>query len=88
MTLIGIISDTHGLLRSEAIDALAGSDLILHAGDIGPSTILDRLNELAPVSAVRGNVDREPWALKLPLNQTVRAGGRAIYMVYDRSALA
>jgi hypothetical protein len=88
MTLIGIISDTHGLLRPEAIEALAGSDLILHAGDIGPSTILDRLNEIAPVTAVRGNVDTDAWALELPLTQIVRIGGRAIYLMHDRSRLA
>src|SRR4051794_29708571 len=87
MTLIGIISDTHGLLRPEAIEAPAGSDLILHAGDIGPPTILDRLNEIAPVTAVRGNVDTDPWALELPLTQRVRVGGCAIYLMHDRSRL-
>jgi putative phosphoesterase len=88
MTLVGIISDTHGLLRKEALDALVGSSLILHAGDIGSPEILDRLGEIAPVIAVRGNVDTEPWALKLPLTQSVQVAGRAIYMIHNRSELA
>jgi uncharacterized protein len=66
MTVVGIISDTHGLLRPEAVLALTGSDLILHAGDIGPPDILGRLREIAPVTAVRGNVDTDAWAQQLP----------------------
>ena len=62
MTLLGVISDTHGLLRPEALDALRGSDLIIHAGDVGKPEILKRLREIAPVVAVRGNVDTAPWA--------------------------
>jgi putative phosphoesterase len=86
MKLIGIICDTHGLLREEAINVLSGSDLVLHAGDVGPQSILDRLNEIAPVIAVRGNVDSD--ALNLPFARTVRVEGRAIYMIHDRSQLA
>ena len=72
--LIGVISDTHGLLRPEALVALQGSDRIIHAGDIGDPTILDRLSEIAPVTAVRGNVDRESWAKKYSRNQHSRSG--------------
>ena len=64
--LIGVISDTHGLLRPEALSALRGSDRIIHAGDVGDPAILDRLTEIAPVTAVRGNVDRESWAKNIP----------------------
>src|ERR1700726_997762 len=81
--LIGVISDTHGLLRPEALAALAGSDLIIHAGDVGDPAILDRLPALAPVFAVRGNVDTGPWARQLPPRETVEAGGRLIYVLHD-----
>ena len=63
---IGVISDTHGLVRGEAVAALHGSDLILHAGDVGTSDVLETLAEIAPVFAVRGNIDRDDWANKLP----------------------
>src|SRR4051812_30691839 len=66
MAQIALISDTHGLLRPEAVHALAGSDLIIHAGDVGRPDILDGLRRIAPVVAVRGNVDRGPWADALP----------------------
>lgn len=62
---IGVISDSHGLLRAETVQALRDSELIIHAGDIGKAAILDTLRALAPVKAVRGNVDREPWARSL-----------------------
>jgi hypothetical protein len=88
MTLVGIISDTHGLLRPQALAALSGSDLILHAGDIGSPAILERLCAIAPVTAVRGNVDTDPWALELPLTQSISVAGRVIYMIHDRSQLA
>ncbi len=81
--LVGIISDTHGLLRPEALDALRGSDLILHAGDIGDITILDQLRFIAPVFAVRGNTDREPWAKNLPLRETVELDGALFYLLHD-----
>jgi putative phosphoesterase len=64
--VIGVVSDTHGLLRSEALAALRGSDYIIHAGDIGDLTILKELAKIAPVTAIRGNVDREDWARKVP----------------------
>ena len=85
MTLLGVISDTHGLLRPEALHALRGSELIVHAGDVGKSEILERLREIAPVVAVRGNVDTAPWAEELPETQVVRVVGRNIYVLHDRS---
>ena len=88
MTIVGIISDTHGLLRDEAIEALKKSDLILHAGDVGMREILEQLEQIAPVAAVRGNVDIEPWALKLPLTRALDIAGAVIYMIHDRSQLA
>jgi uncharacterized protein len=84
---IGVISDTHGLLRPEAIDALRGSDLIVHAGDIGGPEILEALREVAPVVAVRGNNDRGPWAAALPETDVVETGGRSLYVLHDVKAL-
>ena len=75
---IGIISDTHGLLRPEAERGLAGVDHIIHAGDIGDSAILKQLAEIAPVTAIRGNVDREAWARKIPSTNVLEAGGISI----------
>jgi len=86
-TTIGVISDTHGLLRPEAIKALRGSDLILHAGDIGSPEILPRLAELAPVVAVRGNVDRAAWAQGLPPATVVDLGGLLLYLLHDLDTL-
>ncbi len=80
---IGVISDTHGLLRPEAVAALSNSDRILHAGDVGNPEILDRLRELAPVTAIRGNVDREPWANTLPVTEAIEVEGVSIYMIHD-----
>jgi uncharacterized protein len=85
--LIGIISDTHGLLRPEALTALAGSDHIIHAGDIGGPAILDKLAEIAPVTAVRGNVDRGAWAKKIPETNVLEAGGVSIYVIHDLQEL-
>ena len=79
---IGVISDTHGLLRSEAVKALHGVDLIVHAGDVGKPEILVQLKTIAPVFAVRGNVDTEPWARELPLTAVVEADGASIYVVH------
>jgi putative phosphoesterase len=76
---IGLISDTHGLLRPEAVRALAGSELIVHAGDVGAPGILDELRRIAPVVAVRGNVDRGEWADSLP--ETAEAHG--IFVIHD-----
>ena len=87
MTLLGVISDTHGLLRPEALDALRRSDLIIHAGDVGKPEILKRLREIAPVVAVRGNVDTAPWAEELTETQVLRVAGRNIYVLHDRARL-
>src|SRR4051794_11256448 len=83
--LIGLISDTHGLLRPGALSALVGSDLIIHAGDVGRPEILDALRKLAPVVAVRGNVDRGDWANALPTTAVVDPG---IYVLHDFKELA
>jgi putative phosphoesterase len=80
---IGVISDTHGLLRPEAIHALKGCGQIIHAGDIGSPDILPRLRSIAPLTAVRGNIDREPWAEDLPADAAVSAGGVSLYVVHD-----
>ncbi len=80
---IGVISDTHGLLRSEAEKALHGVDLIIHAGDVGDPGILARLKSIAPLFAVRGNVDREAWAQELPETAVVEANGASIYVVHN-----
>jgi putative phosphoesterase len=80
---IGIISDTHGLLRPEAERALQGVDLIVHAGDVGDPDILARLERIAPVFAVRGNVDTSPWAQELPLTTVVEADGVSLYVLHN-----
>lgn len=80
---IGVISDTHGLLRPEAIEALRGSGRILHAGDIGDATILDTLAQIAPVTAIRGNVDTAPWARTLPKSDLVEVVEISIYILHD-----
>jgi len=84
---IGLISDTHGLLRDEAMRALEGSDLIIHAGDVGNPEILQLLKSIAPVFAVRGNVDTEPWALALPETEVIDTGATMIYVLHDAHAL-
>jgi len=81
--IVGVISDTHGLLRPEAIAALRGVDRIIHAGDIGAPEILTALGEIAPVTAVRGNNDKGAWARAIPLTQAVDAGGASIYVIHD-----
>ena len=80
---IGVISDTHGLLRPEALAALQGSDYIIHAGDVGDPEILDQLAAVAPVTAVRGNVDKGAWARKIPETDVLEAGGISIYVLHD-----
>ena len=80
--LIGVISDTHGLLRPEAVEKLHGVDHIIHAGDVGIPDILNELSRIAPVTAVRGNVDRGGWAEKLPLTTVVEVGGVSIYVIH------
>jgi putative phosphoesterase len=82
-SIIGLISDTHGLLRQEAVEALQGSDLIVHAGDVGDPDILEQLRAVAPVVAVRGNVDNGPWALELPMTAVIQAGPAVIYVLND-----
>src|ERR1700687_3055700 len=77
---IGLISDTHGLLREEAVEALRGSELIIHAGDVGKPEILEALKKIAPVVAVRGNVDTEPWAKALPETAVAGAGAAMGYV--------
>src|SRR5262249_32778041 len=81
--LIGVISDTHGLLRPEVLKVFKGVTLILHAGDIGHPEVLEGLRTLAPVIAVRGNNDRDEWAKQIPEAQTVHAGNVAIHMLHD-----
>jgi uncharacterized protein len=82
MEHIGVISDTHGLLRPHAVAALQGSALIIHAGDIGRAKILDELRRIAPVVAVRGNVDRDAWAERLPPSEIVKHEGVHLYVLH------
>ncbi len=84
---VGVISDTHGLLRPEAVAALRGSDYIIHAGDVGDAAILTELSGIAPVTAVRGNVDREKWARDLPATNVLQLNGVAIYVLHDLAEL-
>jgi uncharacterized protein len=86
-TKLGLISDTHGLLRKEALEALRGSHLILHAGDVGDPQILSALRDIAPVVAIRGNVDTEPWAAKLPATEIISVSGLTIYMLHNLETL-
>jgi putative phosphoesterase len=87
MARVGLISDTHGLLRSEAVTFLRGSDVIVHAGDIGDANILSALNAMAPVTAVRGNNDQGPWADAIAESQTLRVGDVSIYVLHDLAQL-
>jgi putative phosphoesterase len=82
MRTIGVISDTHGLLRPQAIAALKGSILIIHAGDVGSPDILDALRQIAPVFAVRGNVDKGSWARRLPETEVVQVDGVSLYILH------
>src|SRR6202167_5655146 len=84
---IGIISDTHGLLRPEAERCLAGVDRIVHGGDIGRPEIIDALRRIAPVTAIRGNVDIEDWAVGYPETEVVRLAGKAVYVLHDLKTL-
>lgn len=86
-TTIGVISDTHGLLRPEALAALQGVDRILHAGDVGDPEILVALSKTAPVVAVRGNVDTASWVRALRQTEMIEVGGMSIYMLHDLEQL-
>jgi uncharacterized protein len=85
--LVGLISDTHGLIRPEALTVLRGSDLIVHCGDIGDPAVLEALRTIAPVHAIRGNVDRGEWARDLPTNEVVEVGSHTIYVLHNLSEL-
>jgi uncharacterized protein len=84
---LGVISDTHGLLRPQAIEALQGSVRILHAGDVGAPAIIEALAKTAPVTAIRGNVDTAPWARTLPKTEIIEINAVSIYMLHDLSQL-
>jgi putative phosphoesterase len=81
--LVGVISDTHGLVRPEAVGALRGAEMILHAGDVGNAHVLEALGGIAPVVAVRGNNDKGEWAGRLPEREVVEIGAVSIYMLHD-----
>ena len=85
--VIGVVSDTHGLLRPQVIDALDGVELILHAGDVGSPEVIDDLMDLAPVVAIRGNIDRDEWARALPATTAVPLGQVLAYMIHDLNEL-
>jgi putative phosphoesterase len=84
---IGVISDTHGLLRPKVAPALAGVDRILHLGDVGKISIVHDLEKIAPVTAIRGNIDREPPCSELPETDVVLCEGKYIYMLHDLNTL-
>ena len=84
---IGVISDTHGLLRREVAPALAGVERILHLGDVGKASVLKKLGKIAPVTAVRGNVDREGPCSELPETEVTLIGGRYVYMLHDLNTI-
>ena len=84
---VGVISDTHGLLRPEAVEALRGSSLILHAGDVGSPAVLDQLRIIAPTRAVRGNVDTAAWAAVLTMTDVVEIGAVQVYILHDLAGL-
>ena len=83
MAVIGVVSDTHGLLREQVFDALSGCEKIIHAGDVGRPEVLQSLETIAPVVAVRGNCDIAPWARELPLTEVVEIEGKFIYILHD-----
>jgi uncharacterized protein len=87
MTRVGLISDTHGLLRPEAVAFLRGSDFIVHAGDIGDAAILKELGAIAPVTAVRGNNDTADWAKKIRETETLQVGEVSIYVLHNLAEL-
>jgi putative phosphoesterase len=86
-TVVGVISDSPGLLRPQALDALAGADLIIHAGDVGTPTVLIALRKVAPTFVVRGNIDKGGWAAALPMTELVNLGERLLFVLHDVSEL-
>ena len=84
---VGIISDTHGLVRPEALSALQNSDLIIHAGDIGSAEIVGELRRIAPTFAVRGNIDTQAWAANLPMTEVVEVGQLIVWVLHEISQL-
>jgi hypothetical protein len=86
-TLVGVISDTHGLLRPQAVAALRGVDLIVHAGDVGRPEVIEELRRLAPTHAVRGNIDTQAWAQRLPLTEAIAVGRQRFWLLHDISQL-
>ena len=85
--LVGVVSDTHGLLRPEAVRALRGVERIVHAGDVGSASVLEQLRAIAPVVAVRGNNDRGTWAAQLPATEVVEIDGALLYVIHDLAEL-
>jgi putative phosphoesterase len=85
--IIGVISDTHGLLRPEALELLRGSHHILHAGDIGAPEIIPELEKIAPVTAIRGNVDTQAWARRFAETEVVKLAGLYVYILHDANTL-
>jgi uncharacterized protein len=86
--VIGLISDTHGLIRPEAVQALQGSEVIIHAGDVGRPDVLGHLMAIAPVVAVRGNVDGGAWAASLPMTEKLTFGGHELHVLHILTDLA
>lgn len=82
-TIIGVISDTHGLLRPQALGELRGSQAIVHAGDVGREEILYELERIAPVTVVRGNIDTSAWARKLPASNVLQIAGTSLYVIHN-----
>ena len=85
--IVGVISDTHGLLRPQAIAALRGSELIIHAGDVGRPEVIEELRAIAPLFVVRGNIDQAGWAAGLPMTQTVDVGGLRFFALHEIAQL-
>lgn len=84
---VGVVSDTHGLLRPELVEAFEGVDLIVHAGDVGNEAVLEGLEAIAPVVAVRGNMDRDRWTGRLRYTEAVEVGDTLLYVVHDEADL-
>src|SRR3984893_2414962 len=85
--IVGVISDTHGLLRPQAVAALRGSDVIIHAGDVGNPDVIKELAEMAPTRVVSGNIDNGGWAASLPVTERVEVGARLFYVLHEISQL-